>query len=255
MKARYVLLSALVLYSSACVSDTPAVDATSGDVYARAVAHPDRSRSDRNRDASRKPAEIFRFIGLAPGMTVLELGAGGGYTTELVSRVVGESGAVYAQSFDGHSRLRKGRLPNVHAIEPHILWNLREKTEAAGLGAGEADVVLIFFALHDMYLNRRIDKERLYRDIQHFLKPGGRFVVLDNAAEPGSGMRDANRTHRIDERFIEKQITDAGFELLERSALLRNPEDDVSQSWQRTRPRGMHDRFAIMFEKAATSEQ
>ena len=253
MKAPNILMCILVLYASACVSETPPPDALDGDLYTQAVAHPDRSRSDRNRDASRKPAEVFRFVELGSGMTVLELGAGGGYTTELVSRMVGADGIVYAQSFEGQSRLRKNRLPNIKAIEPHILWNLREKAEAAGLGAGEADVVLIFFALHDMYLNRRIDKDRLYRDIQYFLKPGGRFVVLDNAAEPGSGLRDANRTHRIDERFIKKQVTGAGFELLSESELLRNPDDDVSQSWQRTRPRGMHDRFALMFENVVSS--
>ena len=239
----------LILYSSACQSETPPPKPVASDVYDQAVAHSDRSRSDRNRDASRKPAEIFRFLELKPGMTVLELGAGGGYTTEIASRIVGNNGAVYAQSLDGSSRLKKGRLANVKAIEPHILWELREKTEATGLNGGEADLVLIFFALHDMYLNSRIDKERLYGDIKHFLKPGGRFVVLDNAAEPGSGLRDARRTHRIDEEFIKTEITSAGFNFLAESALLRNGQDDVTQSWQATRPRGTHDRFAFVFEK------
>ena len=41
---------------------------------------------------------MLAFIGVRPGSTVLDLSAGGGYTTELLARAVGTCGHVYGQS-------------------------------------------------------------------------------------------------------------------------------------------------------------
>ncbi len=41
---------------------------------------------------------MLAFIGVRPGSTVLDLSAGGGYTTELLARAVGPAGHVYGQS-------------------------------------------------------------------------------------------------------------------------------------------------------------
>src|SRR5436190_2032187 len=62
------------------------------------VASPDRSAADRTNDVRRKPEEMLAFIGIRPGITALDLSAGGGYTTELLARSVGPSGKVYGQS-------------------------------------------------------------------------------------------------------------------------------------------------------------
>ena len=61
------------------------------------VANPDRSDADRNMDARRKPELLLAFAGVRPGMKVLELGAGAGYSAELLARSVGPQGVVYAQ--------------------------------------------------------------------------------------------------------------------------------------------------------------
>ena len=62
------------------------------------VDSPDRTAADRGLDGGRHPAELLAFLGLKPGMRVAELGAGGGYTTELFARAVGPTGRVYAQN-------------------------------------------------------------------------------------------------------------------------------------------------------------
>src|SRR5579883_818862 len=59
------------------------------------VAEPDRSATDRGLDAGRRPAEMLGFLGVRPGMRVADLGAGPGYTTELLVRAVGPRGTVY----------------------------------------------------------------------------------------------------------------------------------------------------------------
>jgi predicted methyltransferase len=208
-----------------------------------------RPAADRELDPQRKPKEILAFAQLEPGQVVVELGAGGGYTTELAARVVGESGRVFAQAMQP-TRTRGGRLPNVIDLEPHLLYELPDKLEESGLQASEADVFLMFFSLHDMYLNERIDKPQLFAVIRRFLKSGGHLVVLDNAAEQGSGTRDTRLLHRIDERFVIDELQAAGFELDGTSAALRNAEDDLSKpwnSWMSPVPKGFQDRFALRF--------
>ena len=62
------------------------------------VAAPDRSEADRRNDQRRKPVEVLSFIGARPGMVVLDVSAGGGYTSELLARAVAPSGRVYSQT-------------------------------------------------------------------------------------------------------------------------------------------------------------
>src|SRR5262245_8992566 len=65
--------------------------------YDAIVAASDRSEADRQTDQRRHPAKLLAFIGVRAGMTVLDMGAGGGYSTELMARAVGPTGKVYGQ--------------------------------------------------------------------------------------------------------------------------------------------------------------
>src|SRR5262245_16225026 len=66
--------------------------------YAAIIAASDRSDADRVNDQRRKPVELFAFTGARPGMKVLDMFAGGGYTTEMLARAVGPGGTVYSQT-------------------------------------------------------------------------------------------------------------------------------------------------------------
>ena len=66
--------------------------------YAAVVASPDRSDADREIDKRRNPVQLLAFTGVCAGMKVLDMGAGGGYSSELMARAVGTSGVVYAQN-------------------------------------------------------------------------------------------------------------------------------------------------------------
>ena len=65
-------------------------------IYKQAVASPSRTDDDRSADAKRKPLEFLQFTKVRPGMRVLDIAAGGGYTTQLLALVVGNSGTVWA---------------------------------------------------------------------------------------------------------------------------------------------------------------
>src|SRR4051812_38507134 len=58
----------------------------------------DRSEADRKLDAGRHPLEMLRFLDVRPGMEVLDIGSGPGYTTELIARAVAPGGVVYMQN-------------------------------------------------------------------------------------------------------------------------------------------------------------
>src|SRR6185503_1975608 len=76
--------------------------------YAAIIAAPDRADTDRQTDQRRDPVKLLAFTGVKSGMTVLDMGAGGGYSTELMARAVGASGKVYGQdSTDGSPRAKE----------------------------------------------------------------------------------------------------------------------------------------------------
>src|ERR1700683_4539119 len=66
--------------------------------YSQLIAAPDRSSADRQADKRRDPVPLLKFTGVRPGMKVLDMGAGGGYSTELMARAVAPNGKVYGQS-------------------------------------------------------------------------------------------------------------------------------------------------------------
>src|SRR4051812_11815129 len=88
----------LLLALAACQAFPPSAGPISDARIAEIVASPDRSAADRTNDLRRKPEAMLAFIGVRPGMTALDVSAGGGYTTELIARAVGPSGKVYGQS-------------------------------------------------------------------------------------------------------------------------------------------------------------
>ena len=74
-----------------------------------AVNSPERPAADRERDATRRPDQVMAFFGIKPGMQVADLWAAGGYTTELLARIVGPTGKVYSQNMEFPAKFKIGR--------------------------------------------------------------------------------------------------------------------------------------------------
>jgi len=217
-----------------------------------AVNSPDRPAADWKLDESRRPAQLMAFYAIKPGMQVGDLWAGTGYTTELIARIVGSSGKVYSQNtefpekFKAAEKLWKDRLK-----EPGM-GNLVEVTkpfdapDVLAVEPGSLDAVFINLNYHDA-VGRGYDRVKLNAAVMKALKPGGEYCVTDNSAQAGSGARDANTLHRIDEKFETREIEKAGFKLVAASSVLRNPKDDRTKPfWEMNR---MQDRFILKFVK------
>jgi predicted methyltransferase/GH35 family endo-1,4-beta-xylanase len=219
-----------------------------------AVLASDRSSDDRALDAGRKPKELLEFCGVAPGMRVAELGAGGGYTAELLSRVVGPSGKVYGQNSKfllerfaekpWSERLKKPVLSNVIRVD-------RDFDDPLPPDANNLDVVMLVLFYHDTVW-QKVDRARMNRNVRAALKPGGTFCVVDHSARPGSGAAHTETLHRIEEAFVRNEIGQAGFKLAAEGSFLRNSAD--TRDWNASprkagERRGASDRFVLRFEK------
>jgi predicted methyltransferase len=73
--------------------------------------------------------------------------------------------------------------------------------------------------------------------------------VLDHAAEAGSGSRDTNTLHRIDEETVKQEVTAAGFKLVGESDALRNKADPRTAKVFDADIRGHTDQFMLKFRK------
>jgi len=208
---------------------------------AAAVSSPQRPAEDVARDADRRPAEVLAYFGVEPGDTILELVAGGGYFTEILSRAVGSGGHVFATRL-APERIAGGRLPNVTAIAD-TSW---------GLAPDSVDLAFTALNYHDL-INLKVDRAALLAGVLNVLKPGGTFAVIDHAAAPDSGIRDVGTLHRVDEAVVVDEVTAAGFELIDTSALLRNRDDDRSLPVFDPAIRGKTDQFVLNFRKPAAT--
>jgi len=264
MKTRFTLLG-LALMLSSCGQEpaTEAAPATASatpesetSIYADAVANTSRLEGDYARDAGRKPEQVMEFLGFRRGMTVLDMFAGGGYYTELVSDVVGDEGRVVSHSnkaylnFVGEEfeqRHAGGRLPNVDVL-------MAENNELS-LNEAEFDAILLVLAYHDTYYSDAengwapIDVPKLLAELNKGLKPDGFIGIVDHYAAAGTAHESGGTVHRIDPAIVIADMEAAGFTCETESDLLRNLNDNYSKIVFEPEVRGKTDRFILRFRK------
>ncbi len=234
--------------------EAPALPATS--IYEDAVANEARPEADRARDEGRKPAEVLEFLGIAPGMTVLDMFSGGGYYTEILSYTVGNSGRIIAQSnkaylqFVGEefeNRYLGGRLGNVQVL-------MAENNELE-LEPDSLDAIMLVLSFHDLYYAApedgwpAIDVPAFLAELHSGLRTGGFVGIIDHYAADGAPSETGSTTHRIDPAIVIATMTEAGFVLDGQSDILRNPDDDYEKTVFDPELRGKTDRFVMRFRK------
>ena len=212
-------------------------------IYKQAVASPIRTDDDKSADAKRKPLEFLQFTGVRPGMRVLDVAAGAGYTTQLLALVVGRGGMVWAQEPELNEALLK-RL--TAKSQPNISPEVLPFYDPVPSDASRLDLVTIIMNYHDIaYMP--VDREHMDKRLFDALKPGGHLVVLDHSAKEGSGVSDAKTLHRIDEKVVLNEFEKAGFKLEEEGDFMRNPDDPRDQPFFKMKTQT--DKFALRFVK------
>ena len=243
-----------ILLAAALAAGPAAVAATRIQPHvAAAVASPARA-SERGADARRKPAELLAFTGVKRGDKVLELIPGYGYFTHILSGIVGPKGRVYAVWPEPYARQAVPNVNDLRAQSATAAWrNITVLVQpAAKLTAPEPlDLVFTSQNYHDYpdEFMGRIDPMVFNRAVYRALKPGGIFVVIDHAAQAGSGMRDTDTLHRIDPETVKRQVIAAGFVYEGAYDGLRNRADDHRLTVFDKKIRGRTDQFAFKFRK------
>jgi predicted methyltransferase len=249
------------------------------------VASPERSAADRTNDLRRHPEQILEFIAIRPGITALDVSAGGGYTTELLARSIGPTGKVYGQSRprtgppptppkvpegNSHPSTTPAAAPPPPSSPPRpspVALEARQKAmqeagvQAAPISAvvqpfedpapaeladGKLDLVTLMFNYHDLgFLG--VDRAAMNKAIFRALKPGGVFVVADHSGRPGTGISESGTLHRVEEAFLRQEVEAAGFKLAAEGNFLRNPNDPRDKNTPD--PPQPKDEFVLKFVK------
>jgi predicted methyltransferase len=216
-----------------------------------AVADPARPAADVARDPLRKPVDMMVFAQVKPGEKVLELIPGGGYFERIFSGVVGPSGHVY-EAIPSLGAADASPKSNGIAADPHYSNVTEVSMNSGGAIAANAPYDLIWTSqnYHDLHLTRlHLDIAALDKGLYAALKPGGTFIIVDHAAELGSGTRDTDKMHRIDEDLVKAEMKAAGFVLEDESMVLRNPADTHTLLVFDPAIRGHTDQFVLRFRK------
>lgn len=226
-----------------------------------AVNSPERPAHETTRDLHRKPAEVLQLLGVKPGMRVIDLSSGGGYYTDILSRIVGDKGEVIAHNAPFVINRFPQFLDNPDQGWLPRLKNKQWKTNVTKL-VGELDTMslpvqidaaMMVLFYHDIVW-QKVDREMMNRHLFNALKPGGSFLIIDHSAKAGTGIQDVESLHRIDKQFIIEEVTAAGFKLETDSDLLSHPEDKRDYIFTRDArtKRDQTDRMVLKFIKPKT---
>lgn len=157
-------------------------------------------------------AELVASLGLQPGDTVADIGAGVGYLLPHLVARVGAFGAVIAED-----------------IHPDFLVQAQEKIKAAGwrnvrtvlgterdprLPAGQLDVALLLDTYH--HLNYPAP---MLQQIARALKPRGRLIIVEyyrSRKHPGASDEDLRMHIRLDRDEVVGEVEAQGFHLTRR---------------------------------------
>lgn len=158
------------------------------------------------REGEERPDAAVAALGLKPGMTVADLGAGTGYYSRRIAREVGPAGRVYAVD-----------------VQPEMLALLRQKAGAAGLTnivtvqateqdpklpVGAIDLVVMVDVYHELAWPHEVMQALLAS-----LRPGGRIAFLEYRAEdPKVPIKPL---HKMTEAQVRKEAELHGLEWIE----------------------------------------
>jgi predicted methyltransferase len=188
--------------------------------YSAILAAPDRSDADQQNDKRRDALKLLTFIGPKTGWMVLDMGAGAGYSTELMARAVGPTGKVWGQNDKSNekleTRLKTPAISNASGLVSSY------GDPAAGLPP--LDLITFLFAYHDTTY-KEVDRAKMNKALFAALKPGGAMIIADHSARPKDGATVGKSLHRIFEATLRSEVEAAGFKFVADTDFLRNPDD------------------------------
>lgn len=189
----------------ALLAQTPGVHPISGRRYAGVMGYQGADWLDREeRDIEESPDTAVAALDLKPGMTVADIGAGSGYMTVRMAKLVGPEGKVYAEDIQPQMidilkrRLDRERVSNVVPVLGAI--------DDPKLPAEAIDLMLLVDVYHEFS-----EPVKMLAGMRAALKPGGRLVLLEYRKEdPTVPIR---LEHKMTVAEAKMEVEAAGFRL------------------------------------------
>lgn len=197
-----------------------------------------RSPGAADRDKYRHPVETLAFFGLTPTMTVLDVGPGAGYYTELLAPVLAKDGLYMATNSEPPSTAPE---PSLSSWGPYAGVRFDEMLRASPALYGKVQVVRVDYENPKLNLDGKVDMVLLMREvhmmknwgtldtwlreIHRALKPNGILGIEDHRAAPGTDPDKCATTGYLPEAWVIAKVEAAGFALVARSEINANPRD------------------------------
>ena len=186
------------------------------------------------RDKYRHPLETLSFFGFKPTMTVLDVGPGEGWYTELLAPAVAMKGKYIATSADpnGPPEVRgtfygqrwKAFLEKAPELYGKVQTVLVDgKAPKLGVADGSVDMVLIMRGVHGMKNNGTF--ATWLGEFQRVLKTGGVLGIEEHRALADANPDDSAKKGYVPEKWVIEQVEAAGFKLAGKSEVNANPKD------------------------------
>jgi SAM-dependent methyltransferase len=163
------------------------------------------------RDERLQINRVMDILGVAPGKSVADVGAGSGWFTVRAASRVGVSGLVYAVDINPEAihyigdRAKKEQLQNVKTILSH--------PDDAGLPAGSVDAVLLLKTYHEV-----AQPIVLLRNLRAALRPGAKVGIIDRN---GNG-----ENHGVGREVVIREAKEAGYTLQDQYDFVKKDQMD-----------------------------
>ena len=199
------------------------------------LAGKQRKPGSADRDKFRHPLETLAFLGLKPAMTVVEIGPGEGWYTELLAPALASKGKLVDTGTDpaGPPDQRStfygqrwkaflDKAPEVFGKVQTIVVDNKAPSLAAA-GAGVADLVLLTREVHGMVNGGTLGA--WLATIRATLKPNGVLGIEEHRAPPDADPIASSKKGYVPEKWLIAQVEAAGFKLTGKSEINANPKD------------------------------
>jgi predicted methyltransferase len=198
------------------------------------LASPHRRPGHRERDKYRHAVETLAFFGIKQDMTVIEIGPGEGWYTEVLAPLLAKKGTLIVTGSDPNgpddamSTATGTRLKLFLESAPELYGKVKvsyiappDKLELAP--EGTADMALVIRGMHGWQQRDQVDA--YLAAIHKALKPGGVFGLEAHRSKPGEDPKESAKKGYLPEEWVIQTVEKAGFKLVEKSEINANPKD------------------------------
>jgi predicted methyltransferase len=170
---------------------------------------------DPARDSWQRPSYVMDELGIAPGSSVADVGAGDGYFTMHLAERVGDKGAVYAVDINSRGLATIDSRAAARGYKQVI--TIQGVDDDPRLPEASLDAILIVNAYHEM-----VEFDAMLRAMYRALKPGGRLGIVDANAAPGLPRTQYQKDHHIPQTLVTEDAVRNGFKFRNKGEEFRN---------------------------------